>query len=81
MENQFKKSITTHIEKLKTYYKEESDKWAIEMSKNPKLKHPREEYLTHYWEYRAYQCILTNISAGNYDSVEYYNNYLKPKTK
>lgn len=81
MENQFKTSITAHIEKLKTYYKEESNKWESEMDKNPKLKQPREEYLKYHWEYRAYQSLLTNIYAGNYDSLDFYNNYLKPKTK
>jgi hypothetical protein len=81
MENQFKKSITSHIERLHTYYKEESDKWEIEMKKNPKLKHPREEYIRYHWEYRAYQMLLTNINIGSYDSVEYYENHLKPKTK
>jgi|LakMenEpi03Aug12_release.lakeMendotaPanAssembly.Ray.scaffolds.fasta_scaffold38229_6 hypothetical protein len=81
MENQFKKSITAHIERLHTYYKEESDKWEIEMKKNPKLKQPRELYLQYHWEYRSYQMLLTNINAGNYDSVDYYNQYLKPKTK
>lgn len=79
MENQFKTSIVAHITKLRNYYKSESDKWEAEMKENPRLKGPREEYLTHHWEYRAYDCILHNISAGNYDSVEYYNQYLKPK--
>jgi hypothetical protein len=81
MENQFKKSITAHIERLHNYYKEESDKWEIEMKNNPKLKHPREEYIRYHWEYRAYQMLLTNINIGSYDSVEYYENHLKPKTK
>ena len=81
MENQFKKSIVAHITKLRDYYKSESDKWEAEVKLNPKLKHPRENYLQYHWEYRAYESLLTNISTGNYDSVEYYNNYLKPKTK
>jgi hypothetical protein len=81
MNNQFKTSITAHITKLKNYYKEQSDYYEKEMKENPRLKHPREEYLKYHWEYRAYDVLLTHIDAGNYDSVDYYNNYLKPKTK
>jgi hypothetical protein len=81
MENQFKKSIVAHITKLRNYYKEESDRYAVEMSMNPRLKQPREEYLKYHWEYRAYDMLLNNIERGNYDSESYYNTYLKPKTK
>ena len=81
MENQFKTSIIAHIEKLESYYKKESNKWEALMKENPRLKDPREEYLKSHWEYRAYNALLTNIKQGNYDSVDYYNNYLKPKTK
>jgi hypothetical protein len=81
MANQFKTSIVAHITKLRNYYKSESDKWEAEHKANPKLKQPREEYIRYHWEYRVYDMLLTNISAGNYDSVDYYNNYLKPKTK
>ena len=79
MENQFKTSIVAHIERLEIFYKSESDKWEAEMKENPRLKGPREEYLKCHWEYRAYNGLLHNIYAGNYDSVEYYNQYLKPK--
>lgn len=72
-------SIVTHIEKLKTYYKIESDKLESEMNKNLKLKHPKERYLQYHWIYRTYQMLLTNIEVGDYDSVDYYNNYLKFK--
>jgi hypothetical protein len=81
MANQFKTSIIAHITKLKNSYKVESDYWEAEHKANPKLKHPKEEYIRYHWEYRAYDMLLTNIEHGNYDSVEYYNNYLKPKTK
>jgi hypothetical protein len=81
MENQFKTSIVAHITKLRNYYKSESDKWESEMKENPRLKHPRENYLQYHWEYRAYDVLLSNIQSGNYDSAEYYNQYLKPKTK
>jgi hypothetical protein len=79
MNNQFKTSITAHITKLRAYYKAESEKWEAEHKANPKLKHPKEEYLKYHWEYRSYDMLLTNIEAGNYDSESYYNNYLKNK--
>jgi hypothetical protein len=78
---QFRKSIITHITELKDYYKSESDRWEKEVKENPRLKDPRENYIRYHWEYRAYDCLLTNINAGNYDSVEYYENYLKSKNK
>ena len=81
MANQFKTSITAQIQKSKEFYKQQSDYWEAEHKANPKLKRPREEYLTYHWQYRAYQGLLTNIQVGNYDSVDFYNNYLKPKTK
>lgn len=77
MENQFKTSIVAHITKLRDYYKVESDYYEKEMNQNPKLKQPRENYLQYHWEYRAYQTLLTNIQAGNYDSKSYYETYLK----
>jgi hypothetical protein len=78
MENQFKTSITAHITKLRNYYKEESDRWEAKMKENPRSKRPREEYLKYHSEYRAYQGLLTKIEQGSYDSVDYYNQYLKP---
>jgi hypothetical protein len=81
MENQFKTSIIAHITKLKNYYKEQNDYWEAEHKANPRLKQPKEEYIRYHWEYRVYDMLLTNIENGNYDSVDYYNNYLKPKTK
>jgi hypothetical protein len=77
MENQFKTSIVAHITKLRDYYKVESDKWEAEHKANPKLKQPRENYLKYHWEYRAYDMLLSKITSGNYDSVEYYETYLK----
>ena len=79
MENQFKMRIVAHIERLEIFYKVESEIAKKEMDNNPKLKQPREEYLKKYSEYRAYNSLLANIYAGNYDSVDYYNQYLKPK--
>lgn len=81
MNNQFKKSIVSHITELHNYYKSEADKWEVEMKKNPKLKQPREEYIRYHWEYRAYASLIHNIKAGNYDSVEYYDNYLDPNSE
>jgi hypothetical protein len=78
MENQFKTSITAHITKLKNYYKEQSDYWEAEHKANPKLKHPKEEYIRYHWEYRAYDMLLTNIGAGYYDDKQYYEAYLRP---
>lgn len=78
MANQFKESITAHITKLKNRYKEESDYWEAEHKANPKLKQPREEYLKNHWEYRAYDALLANIEAGNYDDEKYYEAYLRP---
>lgn len=77
MENQFRMSIVAHLTKLIDHYKAESDKWEAEMNLNPRQKMPRENYLQYHWEYRAFQCILTNIEAGNYDSEFYYEKYLK----
>jgi hypothetical protein len=81
MANQFKTSIVAHLTKLRNFYKVESDYYEKEMKENPRLKQPKENYLKHYWEYRAYDMLLSNIQSGNYDSAEYYNKYLKPKTK
>ena len=69
------------IKDLMNFYKEQSDYWEEEMELNPRQKAPRENYLRYHWEYRAYQMLLTHIENGNYDSEEYYNNYLNPKTK
>lgn len=77
MENQFKTSIVAHITKLRNYYKVESDYYEKEMKQNPKLKQPRENYLQYHWQYRAFDVLLNNIEIGNYDDVEYYNNYQK----
>ena len=77
MENQFKTSIVAHITQLRDYYKVESDYYEKEMKQNPKLKQPRENYLQYHWQYRAYQALLTNADAGNYDSKSYYETYLK----
>ena len=78
MENQFKTSITAHITKLRNYYKAESDYYEKEMKENPRLKQPRENYLQYHWEYRAYQCLLTNIELGNYEDKQYYEAILRP---
>jgi hypothetical protein len=78
MENQFKTSIVAHLTKLRNFYKVESDYYEKEMKENPRLKQPKENYLKHHWEYRAYDMLLTNIGAGNYDSKQYYESYLRP---
>lgn len=81
MENQFKVSITQHIENIYGLACEEFAKADKDFKENPRSHSAKAEWSKRLAEKQVLNSLLHHIDKGHYDSEEFYTMYLNPQTR
>jgi hypothetical protein len=81
MENQFKVSITQHIQNMYDMALDSFIKADIELKQNPKSHLAKSEWRKCLGQVQPLEALLTHINYGWYDSEEYYAKHFNPNSK
>jgi len=81
VENQFKVSISQHIENMYENACESFSKAEIDLKESPKSHLAKGEWARCLSQKQTLEALIHHIEDGSYDSEEFYTNYLNPKTR
>lgn len=81
MKNQFKVSITQHIENMYGNVMEQYQKWDKELKENPRSHSTKAEWSKYLAQKQTLEALLRHIDNGSYDSEQFYTMYLNPQTR
>lgn len=81
MENQFKVSITQHIQNIYEHVCEQFAKADLDLKENPRSHSAKAEWSKYLAQKQTLHSLLRHIEDGSYDSKEFYTTYLNPKTR